>query len=80
MYAIICLCFLTDIYAHILDEDRKVNAMKFENSFYNITADLRNVQAPQEEKPSIDVASLLTEFQKSPELLQMLSQMISAKA
>ena len=36
---------ITDIYAHILDEDRKVNAMKFETSFYNIKADLRNVQA-----------------------------------
>lgn len=71
---------ITDIYAHILDEDRKVNAMKFENSFYNITADLRNVQAPQEEKPTIDIAELLEQLQKSPELLQTLSQMIAAKA
>ncbi len=71
---------ITDVYAHILDEDRKVNAMKFENSFYNITADLRNVQAPQEEKPTLDVATLLAELQKSPELLQTLSQMLAAKA
>jgi len=40
---------ITDIYAHILDEDRKVNAMKFEQAFYNINADLRSVCAPQEE-------------------------------
>ena len=71
---------ITDVYAHILDEDRKVNAMKFESSFYNITADLRNVQAPQEEKPTIDIAELLEQLQKSPELLQTLSQMIAAKA
>lgn len=71
---------ITDVYAHILDEDRKVNAMKFESSFYNITADLRNVQAPQEEKPTIDIAELLEQLQKSPELLQTFSQMIAAKA
>lgn len=72
---------ITDIYAHILDEDRKVNAMKFENSFYNIKADLRNVQAPQEEThTTLDVASLIEQLQKSPELLQTLSQLISAKS
>lgn len=71
---------ITDIYAHILDEDRKVNAMKFESSFYNIKADLRNVQAPKEEQPVLDVSALIEQLQKSPELLQTLSQLITAKA
>lgn len=70
---------ITDIYAHILDEDRKVNAMKFETSFYNIKADLRNVQAPQEEQAALDVSALTEQLQKSPELLQTLSQLIAAK-
>ena len=75
---------ITDIYAHILDEDRKVNAMKFESSFYNIKADLRNVQAPKEEQPALDVSALdvsalIEQLQKSPELLQTLSQLINAK-
>ena len=71
---------ITDIYAHILDEDRKVNAMKFEQAFYNINADLRSIRAPQEEQqPSLDVATLIEQLQKSPELLQTLSQLISAK-
>ena len=70
---------ITDIYAHILDEDRKVNAMKFETSFYNIRADLRNVQAPQEEQAALDVSALIEQLQKSPELLQTLSQLIAAK-
>lgn len=70
---------ITDIYAHILDEDRKVNAMKFETSFYNIKADLRNVQAPQEEQAALDVSALIEQLQKSPELLQTLSQLIAAK-
>ena len=68
-----------EYYAHILDEDRKVNAMKFETSFYNIKADLRNVQAPQEEQAALDVSALIEQLQKSPELLQTLSQLIAAK-
>lgn len=72
---------ITDIYAHILDEDRKVNATKFENAFYNIKSDLRNVQAPTDESAAtLDVATLIEQLQKSPELLQTLSQLVSANA
>lgn len=72
---------ITDIYAHILDEDRKVNATKFENAFYNIKADLRNVQAPTEESTAtLDVSALIEQLQKSPELLQTLSQLVTANA
>ena len=53
--------------------------MKFETSFYNIKADLRNVQAPQEEQAALDVSALIEQLQKSPELLQALSQLIAAK-
>ena len=38
---------ITSIYAHILDEDRKVNAQKFETAFY-AKPDLRNVRPPEE--------------------------------
>ena len=72
---------ITDIYAHILDEDRKVNATKFKNAFYNIKSDLRNVQAPTDESAAtLDVAALIEQLQKSPELLQTLSQLVSANA
>ena len=37
---------ITSIYAHILDEDRKVNAQKFETAFY-AKPDLRNVRPPR---------------------------------
>lgn len=75
------ISMVTDIYAHIIDEDRKANAVKFENSFYNIKADLRNVQVPHEEsQPTIDIATLIEQLQKSPELLQTLSQLIIDKA
>lgn len=41
---------ITKIYAHILDEDRKINAQKFEASFYS-GPDLRKVRAPQDSQP-----------------------------
>ena len=40
------LIHITGIYAHILDEDRKVNAQKFETAFY-AKPDLRNVRPPE---------------------------------
>ena len=47
---------VTRVYAHILDEDRKVNAEKFEAAFYS----------PKENAPDID--SLLSLLDKNPEL------------
>ncbi len=40
---------ITSVYAHILDEDRKINAQKFESAFY-ANPDLRSVRAPEEPK------------------------------
>ncbi len=58
--------------AHILDEDRKVNAQKFESAFYTRNTDLRDVRPPadpQETAPaSLDLAGLVEQLQKSPEL------------
>lgn len=69
---------ITKIYAHILDEDRKVNAQKFETTFY-ANPDLRQVQAPQE-SPAVDIGSLVNQLSKSPELLQSLSQLLAAQS
>lgn len=75
---------ITKIYAHILDEDRKINAQKFEASFY-ANPDLRSVRAPQEQKnfsqpqPAQDVsdfATLLLQLQKKPELVSSLAALI----
>ena len=43
------MAMITGTYAHILDEDRKVNAQKFETAFY-AKPDLRNVRPPEEQK------------------------------
>ena len=72
---------ITSIYAHILDEDRKVNAQKFESAFYS-NPDLRGVRPPEEPKAEtepapIDLASLVEQLQKSPELANALAALIA---
>lgn len=74
---------ITSIYAHILDEDRKVNAQKFETAFY-AKPDLRNVRPPEEpaksEPATLDLESLVEQLQKSPELASALAALIAAQA
>lgn len=66
---------ITDVYAHILDEDRKINAQKFENAFY-ATCDLRTVRPP-EYQPSPEISNIMQVLQSSPELTSMLSSLIA---
>jgi len=67
---------ITDVYSHILDEDRKVNAQKFEAAFYS-NPDLRDVRPPSDINPSFDLQALLTELQNNPELATTLAQILS---
>ena len=74
---------ITSVYAHILDEDRKINAQKFETAFY-AKPDLRNVRPPEEpaksEPATLDLESLVEQLQKSPELASALAALIAAQA
>ena len=78
---------ITDIYAHILDEDRKINAQKFETAFYG-TRDLRYVRNPdavplpvpgadESKQQTFDLASLIEQLQKNPELATTLAALIT---
>lgn len=71
---------ITKVYAHILDEDRKINAQKFESAFY-ANPDLRNVKPPQEPEQSqtVDLAALIEQLQKSLELASTLAALISGQ-
>lgn len=71
---------ITDVYAHILDEDRKINAQKFEATFYqrNIGNPLKDVKAPADDNP--DLNNLVSALQQSPELVAMLTQLIKGNA
>ena len=70
----------TKVYAHILDEDRKINAQKFESAFYS-NPDLRKVAPPQEnpQPASIDLTALIEQLQKSPELANTLASIIAGQ-
>lgn len=71
---------ITKVYAHILDEDHKINAQKFESAFY-ANPDLRKVTPPQEQPPvqTVDLAALIEQLQKSPELASTLAALIAGQ-
>ena len=70
---------VTKVYAHILDEDRKINAQKFESAFY-ANPDLRSVRPPEEPKESapatLDLEALVEQLRKSPELANTLAALL----
>ena len=70
---------VTRVYAHILDEDRKVNAVKMEQAFYSPQAnpDLRNVRSPEsEESNNIELESFIAKLRNaSPEKLALLAEL-----
>lgn len=69
---------ITDVYAHILDDDRKINAQKFEAAFYT-NPDLRQVSAPKEKESTDTLSSLIEQLEKSPELADALLQILEKK-
>ena len=71
---------ITKVYAHILDEDRKINAQKFGSAFY-ANPDMRKVTPPQEQPKAqtIDLAALIEQLQKSPELANTLAALIAGQ-
>ena len=70
---------ITDVYAHILDEDRKINAQKFEASFYAQNCNtLKNINVPDTIDP--DITKLLVSLQQSPELVSALTEILKSNA
>ena len=72
---------VTEVYAHILDEERKINAQKFESAFY-ANPDLRSVRPPEEPKESapttLDLEALVEQLRKSPELANTLAALLAS--
>ena len=71
---------ITKVYAHILDEDRKINAQKFETAFYS-NPDLRKSGPPQEPAPAptLDLNALIQQLKQSPELANTLAALINGQ-
>lgn len=67
---------ITDIYAHIVDEDRKINAQKFEKAFYanpdmrGIEQQIKNESAP----PSANPENLIKQLEAAPDLMEAFTQ------
>ena len=61
---------ITDLYAHILDEDRKMNAQRFDESFYTQTGEQVDVKSSK-----VNIDELINAFKSDPALLQ---QVLSA--
>ena len=68
-------------YAHILDEDRKINAQKLESAFYT-NPDLRSVRPPEKPKEpapaTLDLEDLVEQLRKSPELANTLATLLAS--
>jgi len=74
---------VTEVYAHILDEDRKVNAQRFEAGFY-ARADLRGLEQSFRtqtlQQPGMDIVQLLVQLQQNPALLNLLNSLLNTNA
>jgi integrase len=66
---------ITKVYAHILDEDRKINAQKFESAFYS-KPDVKKIK-PSQNGSKIDLTLLVEELQRSPELAETLASLLA---
>lgn len=69
-------------YAHILDEDRKINAQKMEDSFYSELNNRTKSDSTQSEvsnKKKESLESFLSSLEESPELRKQFSKLISSK-
>lgn len=66
---------ITKIYAHILDEDRKTNAQRFEDAFYG-GKQLKDVRPP-ERKDGEDVENLIKKIRDNPEIADMLIKLLN---
>src|SRR5699024_10936085 len=71
---------VTEVYSHILDEDRKINAQKFDAAFYaNPDLSIYNLPLLHEkpEQAEIDINNLIEQLKYSPELVNSLPQILT---
>ena len=68
---------VTEVYSHILDEDRKINAQRFEAGFY-ANPDMRGVERSIRQKTPVptEIDRLVKQIQENPELAKILKNLI----
>lgn len=67
---------ITNVYAHIMDEDRRINAQRFDEAFYS-NLDLRESRPSQviQQSLPIDINPLIEQIKHSPELVNAFAAM-----
>ncbi len=66
---------VTDVYSHIIDEDRCKNAQKLQDAFYGKPDDLPPTQPAMDDRSK----QLLELINQSPELAELLIKTLSGK-
>lgn len=66
---------VTRVYAHVLDENRRLNAKAFEDKFYSVS-NLKNPKPTEDSASNADAAAILKQLQKSPELIESLKSLL----
>ena len=64
------ISLITEWYAHILDDDRRINAEKFEEMFYQENGDSKD------NGNTAELLALMKKLQESPDLLQLLNGLV----
>lgn len=59
---------VTEVYGHILDEDRKINAQKFDDTFYTMQGN----GVDRKKKKELNIDSLVDSLKNEPDLLNQL--------
>ena len=72
------LKMITDVYSHILDEDRRNNATRFEEAFYQLDKTPEKQQSTQSKNE--DAAKVMELLNKTPELAAQMLQLLSVAA
>ena len=60
---------ITERYAHILDDDRRINAEKFEEMFYK-------TEDSVDDDDTEEVLAIMKKLKESPELLELLKGLV----
>lgn len=68
---------VTDLYAHVMDDQRRKNAQHFQEAFYDKFSAGRKNNEENEQSP-IDMAAVVKALQEDPEMLRQFLRLMTA--
>ena len=67
---------VADVYSHIIDEDRRINAQRFEENFYRRKEETQTPNQSAEAQTNDDNAELVAQLMANPELLAVMKTVL----